>query len=72
MMVASLTLNQLSVMGFEPQTAGQPLVNVRKRTTKVNLVIVISIVVFLVIGILYAVNIAGKTERGETVPAPAR
>ena len=62
-------------MGFEPQTAGQPLVNARKRTTKVNLVIVASIFAFLVIGIFYAVGIARKSANGETVrepPAPAK
>jgi len=62
-------------MGFEPQTAGQPLVNPRKRATKVNLFIVISIFTFLVIGILYAVSIGRKSANGETVresPAPAK
>ena len=62
-------------MGFEPQTAGQPLVNARKRTTKVNLVIVISVFAFLIIGIVYAVGIARKSANGETVresPAPAK
>ena len=72
MMVDSLTLNQLSAMGFEPQTAGQPIVNVRKRTTKVNLIMVASIIVFLVIGMFYAVKTAGKSERGETAPAAAK
>ena len=38
-------------MGFDPQTAGQPLVNVHKRTTKVNIIMAISVVVFLLIGI---------------------
>jgi len=60
-------------MGFEPQIAGQPLVNVRKRTTKVNIIIAISVVVFLVIGLLYAVRTNGRSDRGEPIretPAP--
>ena len=62
-------------MGFEPQTANQPLVNTRKRTTKVNLVVAIAVVVFLVIGLCYAVGIGRKAGRGEPVlvpPAPAK
>ena len=37
-------------MGFDPQTAGQPLVNVRKRTTKVNLFMAAAVLVFFVLG----------------------
>jgi hypothetical protein len=59
-------------MGFEPQTAGQPLVNVQKRTTKVNLIIVVGIVVFLLIGLIYAVTMDKRAKSGEPVPAVAR
>jgi uncharacterized membrane protein YqjE len=62
-------------MGFEPQTAGQPLVNVNKRTTQVNFAIVISIILFLVVGIAGAVWAVRKTARGEPVlatPPPAK
>lgn len=55
-------------MGFEPQTAGQPLVNVHKRTTKVNITMAISVVVFLVIG-LAGIFWAVHRARNDT-PAP--
>ncbi len=51
-------------MGFEPQTADQPLVNPHKRTTKVNLAMAIAVVVFLIIGIcgvFWASRQPGKT-----------
>jgi accessory gene regulator protein AgrB len=70
--VATFIFNQFSAMGFEPQTAGQPIVNVRKRTTKVNLIMVVGIIVFLVVGMFYAVKIAGKSERGATAPVSAK
>jgi hypothetical protein len=38
-------------MGFEPQTAGQPLVNVHQKTTKVNISMAIAVAVFLLIGL---------------------
>ena len=37
-------------MGFDPQTAGLPLVNVRKRTTKVNIFMAAAVLVFFVLG----------------------
>ena len=52
-------------MGFEPQTAGQPLVNVHKRTTKVNFAIVISVVVFIAVGIFAAVWAAHHAKHGD-------
>jgi flagellar basal body-associated protein FliL len=61
-------------MAFEPQTANQPLVNVRKGPTKVNIAMAIGVVIFLVVGIIYAVRMGNKTEHGEPVlatPAPA-
>lgn len=36
-------------MGFDPQNKDQPLVDVGKRTTKVNLAVVIGVVVFFVV-----------------------
>jgi hypothetical protein len=62
-------------MGFEPQTAGQPIVNVAKRTTKVNFAIVIAVAVFLIVGLFVAVWATRKAERGEAVlatPAPSK
>jgi hypothetical protein len=36
-------------MGFDPQTKNEPLMDVGKRTTKVNVAVVIGVVLFLVI-----------------------
>jgi large-conductance mechanosensitive channel len=36
-------------MGFDPQNEDQPLVDVGKRTTKVNVGVVVGVVVFLLI-----------------------
>lgn len=52
-------------MGFDPQTAGQPLINVHKRTTKVNLAMVAGILIFVVIGVLYAVRVVWKMDQDE-------
>jgi hypothetical protein len=57
-------------MGFDSQTDGRPLINVRKRTTKVNFAIVVSVVVFVVIGVLYAVRVSKKSANGEAVLKP--
>jgi hypothetical protein len=70
----SFAFPAIPAMGFDSQTTGQPLVNVRKRTTKVNLAIVVSVLVFVVIGVLYAVRVSKKSAKGEVVlqpPAPA-
>ena len=57
-------------MGFEPQTANQPIVDVHKRTTKVNFTLAIGVVVFLLIGILFVAWAARKEARGEAVKQP--
>jgi len=57
-------------MGFEPQTAGQPLVNVRKRTTKVNFSMILGVLVFLVIGISVILWAARRESLGEPVVQP--
>ncbi len=36
-------------MGFDPQTGDKPLMEVHKKTTKVNLAVVIGVVLFFVI-----------------------
>ena len=62
-------------MGFEPQTANQPLVNVRKGPTKVNIAVAIGVVVFLLAGLFYAIQMGRKTARGEPVlatPTPSK
>ena len=54
-------------MAFEPQTASKPLVDVHKRTTKVNIGVVIGVVLFLVVGIAVAIWATRKEARGEPV-----
>lgn len=61
-------------MGFEPQTAGQPIVNVHKRTTKVNIIMAVSVAVFLLIGaavVLWAARRA-KNDTPASPPVEAR
>jgi hypothetical protein len=54
-------------MGFEPQTADKPLVDVHKRTTKVNFSVAIGVVLFLLVGICVVVWAVKKESRGEPV-----
>lgn len=56
-------------MGFEPQTADQPLVNVHKRTTQVNFAVVIGVVVFLLVGIGGMIWFVQRSET-DTPPSP--
>ena len=58
-------------MGFEPQTADQPLVNTRKRTTKVNIAVVIAVFLFIAAGVLSAFWAERNHQRGEPVLQPA-
>ena len=57
-------------MGFEPQTSGQPLVNVHKRTTKVNITMAIGILIFFLIGIAFVLWASKREEQGEPVKTP--
>lgn len=52
-------------MGFDPQNAGEPIVNVHKRTTKVNLSVVVAVILFIVLGAAAMVWVSGRSERGE-------
>ncbi|WP_438479852.1 hypothetical protein [Oleiharenicola lentus] len=54
-------------MGFDPQNASQPIVNVHKRTTKVNFSVAIAVVVFILIGIGAMLWVSNRAERGEPV-----
>ena len=54
-------------MGFEPQTADKPLVDVHKRTTKVNFSLAIGVLLFLLVGISVVVWAVKKESRGEPV-----
>ncbi len=57
-------------MGFEPQTSGQPLVNVHKRTTKVNISMAIGVAIFFVLGVIAVIWATQRDKSGETVPPP--
>ena len=54
-------------MGFEPQTADKPLVDVHKKTTKVNVSMAIAVVLFLVLGICVVVWAVKRESRREPV-----
>jgi uncharacterized membrane protein YqjE len=54
-------------MGFEPQTANKPLVDVKKRTTKVNITMAIGVAVFLLLGAIVVIWATKREERGEPV-----
>ena len=58
-------------MGFDPQTAGLPLVNVRKRTTKVNIFMAAAVLVFLVLGASAIFWIHQRSKDDESLPPPA-
>jgi hypothetical protein len=51
-------------MGFDPETEDKPLVDVKKRTTKVNLAVVIGVLVFFVIAATVLIKFARSP--GET------
>jgi uncharacterized membrane protein YqjE len=57
-------------MGFEPQTAGKPLVNVHKRTTKVNISMAIGVAVFFILGIIAVIWATQREKSGEPMPPP--
>lgn len=56
-------------MGFDPQTANLPLVNVHKRTTKVNFFMAGAVVVFFVLGAA-TIFWAHQRSKNDTPPAP--
>ncbi len=56
-------------MGFEPQTANQPLVNVHKRTTKVNITMAIAVAAFFLIGAAIMIW-ASHRARKDSPPSP--
>ncbi|HEX2100179.1 MAG TPA: hypothetical protein VHF69_05935 [Candidatus Synoicihabitans sp.] len=43
-------------MGFDDQTQGQPLVQTHKKTTKVNIAMVIGVLIFFVIAVAVGVH----------------
>jgi hypothetical protein len=61
-------------MGFEPQTVNQPLVNVHKRTTKVNFAVAIGVAIFFAVGIalmVWAFQRDDQTDMPKPLPAQA-
>jgi hypothetical protein len=48
-------------MGFDPQTEDKPLVNVQRRTTKVNMAIIAGVAIFLIAMIAVALSIGGSS-----------
>ncbi len=56
-------------MGFDPQTSNQPLVNVRKRTTKVNLFMAGAVGVFFLVGVA-VILWATHRAKNDTPPPP--
>jgi putative flippase GtrA len=43
-------------MGFDPQNKNQPLMDVHKRTTKVNVAVVIGVAIFLIVATVIMFN----------------
>ena len=59
-------------MGFDPQTANLPLVNVHKRTTKVNIFMAAAVLVFFVLGASVIFWVHQRSKDDEPLPpAPA-
>ena len=56
-------------MGFDPQTANLPLINVHKRTTKVNLFMAGAVVFFLLVGVA-VIFWATHRAKNDTPPSP--
>jgi hypothetical protein len=44
-------------MAFDKNTAGQPIIQADKRTTKVNIWVVVGVLVFLLLGVLTLVHV---------------
>jgi hypothetical protein len=58
-------------MGFDPNSAGQPLVNVHKKTTQVNLWMVVGVSVFFLISALTVVWLSKRHGPDEQHSTPA-
>ena len=58
-------------MGFDPESAGQPIVNVHKQTTKVNFAVAIGVAVFFLLAIAYILRVAHKDAMGDPIKPPA-
>ena len=58
-------------MGFDSESAGQPIVNVRKKTTKVNFAVAIAVLVFFILAVVYVLRVARKDAQGDAIKPPA-
>jgi hypothetical protein len=58
-------------MGFDSESAGQPIVNVHKRTTKVNFAVAIAVAIFFLLAIAYVLRVAHKDAEGDAIKPPA-
>ena len=57
-------------MGFDPNSAGQPLVNVHKKTTQVNLWMVVGVAVFFLISAVTVVWLSRRHGPDDHPNAP--
>jgi hypothetical protein len=58
-------------MGFDPQNAGQPLVNPHKRTTQVNIAVALGVLVFLALSAMYLIHKKNHPEPDAREHPPA-
>jgi peptidoglycan/LPS O-acetylase OafA/YrhL len=57
-------------MGFDPNSEGQPLVNVHKKTTQVNLWLAVGVAVFFVICAFVVVHHSRSHDGDAATPPP--
>jgi len=59
-------------MGFDDNSAGQPLVNVHKKTTQVNLWMVVGVIVFFVVSASVLFSVSRRHGPDESNPPEAQ
>jgi hypothetical protein len=57
-------------MGFDANSEGQPLVNVRKKTTQVNLWLAVGVAVFFLLSAIVVVHHSRSHEGDAATPPP--
>ncbi len=57
-------------MGFDPNSAGQPIVNVHKKTTQVNLWMCVGVAVFFLICAFVIIHHSRKNADDDATPPP--
>ena len=58
-------------MGFDENSRGQPLVNVHKKTTQVNIWMVVGVALFALVAVILIVNLSRRHGPDEVHQAPA-